>query len=122
MAQLPNTAKTILNKVSQTTQEAYGRLDVKQAANDMHTLASTGFEATKAGVANIDLKQTAATAKDWAIEHPYQASFHVASGVVLLAPGIVTMPILGAVGFGATGVTAGECRSTICEILTTDSA
>lgn len=108
MAQLTNTAKKILNKVSQTTHEAYGRLDVKQAANDMQTLASQGFEAMKAGVTNIDLKQSAATAKDWAIEHPYQASFHVASGVVLLAPGVVTMPILGAVGFGATGVTAGE--------------
>ena len=51
---------------------------------------------------------TAREAKDWVASHPYQTVFHVASGVTLLAPGLVTVPILGLAGFGATGIGAGE--------------
>ena len=62
----------------------------------------------KTGVAGVDLKKHALDAKDWALEHPYQASFHIASGVIFFAPGLVTVPALGAAGYGAKGVAAGK--------------
>jgi len=97
-----------VKELALAAKDQLSRVDAQQAANSAKALATKGFEAAKTGAANIDVKAIPGAAKDWAVEHPYQASFHAATGVVLLAPAIVTMPVLGAVGFGATGVTAGE--------------
>ena len=55
-----------------------------------------------------NFSESAHKVKDWVASHPYQTAFHVASGVTLLAPGLVTVPILSLAGFGATGVSAGD--------------
>ena len=49
--------------------------------------------------------------KDWIQEHPYQTAFHVVNGVVTIAPGLVTTPLLGLMGFGSLGPKAGKYAS-----------
>ena len=46
--------------------------------------------------------------KDWIQEHPYQTAFYVVNGIVILAPGLVTTPLLGFLGFGSLGPKAGR--------------
>ncbi|KAH7052019.1 hypothetical protein B0J12DRAFT_660307 [Macrophomina phaseolina] len=45
----------------------------------------------------------------WISAHPLQTIFYVVSGVVFITPGLVTGPLLGAAGFGASGPVAGKC-------------
>ena len=45
--------------------------------------------------------------KPWIREHPYQTAFYVVNGIFLLAPGLVTTPSLGVLGFGSLGPKAG---------------
>jgi len=49
--------------------------------------------------------------KDWIQEHPYQTAFYVANGIVFIAPGLVTSPLLGLLGFGSLGPKAGSAAS-----------
>jgi hypothetical protein len=44
----------------------------------------------------------------YVVEHPIRTLCHVASGILLLAPNIVTAPLLAAAGFASGGITAGE--------------
>jgi hypothetical protein len=41
-------------------------------------------------------------------EHPYQTAFHVVGGVMFFAPGVITTPLLGWLGFSASGPGAGK--------------
>ena len=47
----------------------------------------------------------------WVAAHPYQTAFHVACALLLLYPGIVTVPILALVGFAPEGIIAGNHSS-----------
>ena len=58
--------------------------------------------------ASIDVPQVASAAKDWMAEHPYRTGFYVASGVLLVVPGLATAPALGLAGFSAQGVAGGR--------------
>lgn len=51
---------------------------------------------------NPNMRKVSSNAKGWVIKHPYQTAFHVTSGVLFLAPALVALPVLGAVGFGTT--------------------
>ena len=56
---------------------------------------------------SIDVPQLVSDAKEWGVEHPYQTGFYVASGVLMAAPGLATVPVLGLAGFTAEGVAGG---------------
>ena len=44
----------------------------------------------------------------YVVEHPIRTMSHLVSGVLLLAPGIITAPLLAAAGFASNGIVAGE--------------
>ena len=54
-------------------------------------------------VTDANFPQIAFDAKDWLSEHP----FYVASGVLFVGPSLVTVPVLGAAGFG-TNIAGGR--------------
>ena len=62
-------------------------------------------------VAAIDWEELPQHIQDWIKEHPYQTAFYVANGVVFLAPGLVTAPFLGVLGFSTTGPVAGTAAA-----------
>ena len=72
--------------------------------NKAHRMCITA----KDKVASIDVPQVASKAKEWVIEHPYKTGFYVTSGVLIVAPGLVTAPALGLAGFTAEGVASGR--------------
>lgn len=45
---------------------------------------------------------------DWIAAHPYQTAFQVANGIIICTPAAATVPVLAALGFGASGPTAGK--------------
>lgn len=49
----------------------------------------------------------------WMAAHPFAAAFHIAMILLMLSPGVVVMPLLGLVGFGADGIIFGMPKSTI---------
>ncbi|MCJ1378291.1 hypothetical protein MMC17_001388 [Xylographa soralifera] len=49
--------------------------------------------------------------EDWIKEHPYQTAFYVVNGIVFIAPGLITAPLLGLMGFGSLGPKAGSAAS-----------
>jgi hypothetical protein len=49
----------------------------------------------------------------YVVEHPIHTLSHVASGVLLLVPGVVTAPLLAVAGFGSGGIAAGEQARTL---------
>ena len=57
--------------------------------------------------ATIEWEELPPHIRDWIQEHPYQTAFYVVNGVVFLAPGLVTTPLLGLLGFTARGPAAG---------------
>jgi hypothetical protein len=56
---------------------------------------------------NITLPLTQ-TVLDWITEHPYQTFMHVANGIIICTPAVVTVPIFSALRFGAVGPGAGK--------------
>ncbi|TAQ86342.1 hypothetical protein B7494_g5308 [Chlorociboria aeruginascens] len=44
----------------------------------------------------------------WIEAHPYQTAFLVMNGVIVLAPGVLSAPVLAALGWGGAGVRAGS--------------
>ncbi|PVH90943.1 hypothetical protein DM02DRAFT_606990 [Periconia macrospinosa] len=49
--------------------------------------------------------------KDRIIEHPYQTTFHIVNGVVLIMPAAATVPILNMLSFTALGPAGGTAAS-----------
>jgi len=49
--------------------------------------------------------------KDWIQEHPYQTPLYVVNVIVFFAPGLVTTPLLGLMGFGSLGPRAASAAS-----------
>lgn len=47
-------------------------------------------------------------AKEYATQHPVKAGLHVPAGCTVLAPGLVTLPVLGLMGFGGGGIISGK--------------
>lgn len=104
MASLGPFAKGVYGKSRDVVKEQLSRVDAQQAAD----AAKAGLKAAKTGVASVDYKKIAVSAKDWVRENPRQASFHAASLLVAFAPGLVVVPALHGLGYGAQGVVAGE--------------
>ena len=65
------------------------------------------FREAQDGVLAIDYKHLPTDVTDWIIAHPYQTAFHVVGGVVFFAPGLVSTPLLGALGWTSVGPRAG---------------
>lgn len=49
----------------------------------------------------------------WMAAHPYATAFHIAMVLLMLCPGLVVVPLLELVGFGADGIIFGKPKSTI---------
>lgn len=75
---------------------------------ELFTKAYILCDSVKTRAASIDVHQVALEAKAWVFEHPYQTGFYVASGVIIVVPGLVAAPALGAAGFTTEGVAGGE--------------
>jgi hypothetical protein len=75
---------------------------------DLFAKAYAVCDSVKDKVVSIDVPEAAVQAKEWVVEHPYQTGFYVASGIVIVVPGLVAAPVLGAAGFTAEGVAGGE--------------
>ena len=56
---------------------------------------------------DVDYANQAQKVKRYVQEHPRQTAVHVSSLALLIAPGLLVAPVLGAVGFGVGGVVAG---------------
>ncbi len=108
MAYLVPFAKSLLDKTFDVVKDQLSRVDVQHAADATKALATTGMEAAKIGAANIDVMEITVTAKDWTYQHSGQISWFVANGLITFFPGLVTVPALNVVGYGAQGVIAGE--------------
>ncbi|MCJ1283043.1 hypothetical protein MMC26_002370 [Xylographa opegraphella] len=88
---------------SQGLQAMKGRL----AAVEFDKLPEV-FKAAKEQILIIDYS---VEIKDWIQQHPYQTVFYVVNGLVFVAPGLVTTPVLGLIGFGSFGPKAASAAS-----------
>ena len=87
--------------------EGAGKFDMKQKVAQAKSYATDGLKQAKEKALNFDIKKAPADVVTWARENPGKATMHGASLILLAAPGVVTWPALGVVGFGAEGVVAG---------------
>jgi hypothetical protein len=74
--------------------------------------AADGLNEAKDQLIAIEYSELPQEVLDWIKEHPHQTVFHVVSGVVFFAPGVITTPIttplLSWLGFSASGPVAGK--------------
>ena len=70
--------------------------------------AADGLSEAKDQLFAIEHSKLPQEVLDWIKEHPYQTAFHVVGGVVFFAPGVITTPLLGWLGFSASGPAAGK--------------
>ncbi|OCL07334.1 hypothetical protein AOQ84DRAFT_250526, partial [Glonium stellatum] len=54
--------------------------------------------------------------RDWILAHPYQTAFYVVGGVVFIAPGLVSTPLLHVLGWTSVGPRAASVASGIQSI------
>lgn len=59
-------------------------------------------------VAQIDYSSLPGVFAEWVKENPGMAAFYFADGVLFFCPGLFVVPLLSWLGFGSTGVAAGE--------------
>jgi hypothetical protein len=88
---------------------SYGKDQI--AKFDYRYLTQKGIEGlnyAKDQAVRLDYNHLFSEVSDRIKAHPYQTAFHVVNGVVFLAPGLVTGPILWGMGFGSLGPVAGE--------------
>lgn len=57
---------------------------------------------------NLDLAQISSYALNYMSSNPVQTGIYATGAVLSFAPGVVTAPVLGVIGFTAEGVAAGE--------------
>lgn len=70
--------------------------------------AADGLNEAKDQLIAIEYSKLPQEVLDWMKEHPHQTVFHVVSGVVFFAPGVIATPLLGWLGFSASGPVAGK--------------
>jgi hypothetical protein len=70
-----------------------------------------GLNYAKDQAVRLDYNHLFTEVSDRIKAHPYQTAFHVVNGVVFLAPGLVTGPILWGMGFSPLGPVAGKLSS-----------
>lgn len=68
----------------------------------------TALDLAKLKAQELELHQVASDIEDWVKAHPWKAAFYLASALSLVAPEIISIPALEALGFGTAGVRAGE--------------
>ncbi|OCK88836.1 uncharacterized protein K441DRAFT_700252 [Cenococcum geophilum 1.58] len=90
--------------------------------NKLSTDAQEKFREVQDVVFAIDYKNLPTDVTDWIIAHPYQTAFHVAGGVVFFAPGLVSTPLLGALGWTSIGPRAASVAAGIQATLGTGAA
>ena len=97
-------------EILQAVNDGYVTVVTDLAAHDSLTgLGSLGtaLELARAKALELDLPQVASDIEDWVKHHPWMAAFYTASALGYFAPGILSIPALEALGFGAVGIRAG---------------
>ncbi|OCL13486.1 hypothetical protein AOQ84DRAFT_310495, partial [Glonium stellatum] len=84
--------------------------------------AQAKFREAKDHIAAVDYKSLPADVKDWVVAHPYQTAFHVTSGVLLIAPGLLSEPLLGLLGWTSAGPRAASVAAGIQSAFGTGAA
>ena len=106
-------AQNHLAAASADVQHAVASVDVDW--NELPNSAQTFFRDAGAAAgeqfAAVDWDALPQQTRDWITEHPYQTAFYVVNGVVFLAPGLVTGPMLGILGFTRAGPAAGPAAA-----------
>ena len=87
-------------------QEAQGKIRAVEYSK-LPAEAQAKFHEAQDGILAVDFKSLPADVGDWIKAHPYQTAFHVVGGVVVFAPGLVTGPVLGLLGWTSVGPRAG---------------
>ena len=98
------------NKLSTDVQEKFREVQDGVLAIDYYKLSTDlqeKFREAQEDVLAIDYEHLPTDVTDWIIAHPYQTAFHVVGGVVFFAPGLVSTPLLGALGWTSVGPRAG---------------
>lgn len=103
-ADLPRDAQNFFNEV----QGKFHSVPWAELPHDAQDFFQKTAADTRNSVAAIDWEQLPTQTKDWITAHPEQTAFYVASGIVFVAPFVLTGPLLGAAGFTAAGPAAGE--------------
>jgi hypothetical protein len=80
--------------------------------NAISNSVNNAVRAIKDTISNI-LHRFAPPIIRYIIAHPIRTLGHIVSGLLLIAPGAVTGPLLALIGFGRNGIIAGEGHNTI---------
>lgn len=102
-AKLISILKTLLEKARETP------IDVNP--NQPHLSVEKALKASELEIIIQDSLRS--DVLRWMAAHPYATAFHIAMILLMLSPGVVVMPLLELVGFGADGIILGMPNSTI---------
>ncbi|KAL8992064.1 MAG: hypothetical protein Q9169_007400 [Polycauliona sp. 2 TL-2023] len=75
------------------------------------------LDLAKTKAVELHLDQVATDIETWVKAHPYKATFYLASALSLVAPEIISLPALEALGFGFAGVRAGSMAAKIQSVI-----
>ena len=84
------------------------KIDLDRHISDISIAADHTLNDVKQAICTIKLADLPSDVQAWIAEHPYQTAFYVANGVVFIFPGLVTAPILQALGFSSKGIRVGK--------------
>lgn len=101
------TAKDMATNGISSVKGNVAKIDYVETAAKAKGAATNGMNRIKEKVVTFNVKEAPQNVVAWVREHPGQAAVHGTSIILLAAPGIVTLPALGGVGFGAQGVVSG---------------
>ena len=94
-------AEKIANEVSKN-------IDLPGAVQSANQWVEKGLTLTQQISSTFDLRHTVDDAKLWVEEHPIQTALLVANILLVIAPQLLTGPLLALAGFGTEGVGAGN--------------
>ncbi|KAI4179095.1 MAG: hypothetical protein L6R41_008033, partial [Letrouitia leprolyta] len=77
----------------------------------------TALDLAKLKAQELELHQVASDIEDWVKAHPWKAAFYLASALSLVAPEIISIPALEALGFGTAGVRAGSLAAKVQSVI-----
>ncbi|KAK4981563.1 hypothetical protein LTR66_009891 [Elasticomyces elasticus] len=96
---------------SQNPQRQTNIQQTLQGVNKLKTQAVKAFSIAEEQVFAIEWDHLPDKAKDYIREHPYQTALYVINGVVLITPGVLSGPVLSAIGWTRLGPRAGSAAS-----------
>jgi hypothetical protein len=85
------------------------RADMAESAQRLFELVKRQLVYVFPEFVTLSWDQVGPSVPQYVMEHPGVSALQLASVLIKLAPGLVTMPALGASGFRSLGPTAGKC-------------